>query len=103
MKKEDIEFRKKCQLYHNKIKGFLRKGQLNQAQGLVGEVQQSLKAWDEHIKSARFKANLLKSLLATVTLEMRRNERFVKLSKRTEERLKEEENENGGLDDFSKK
>lgn len=71
MKKEDIEFRKKCQLYHNKIKILLRSGKIKEAQVVIDDIQKLLIMWEDYVKSARFKVNILKSLFTKTILEQR--------------------------------
>ena len=87
MKKEDIEFRKNCQLYYNKIESLLKKGKLKEAEKVIYDIRDSLQAWEEHMKSARFRINMLKSLFVNVTLK---NKKFIK---RAERKI------NGGNDD----
>jgi hypothetical protein len=72
MKKEDIEFRKKCQLYYMKTKNFLKEGKLNEAESIVGEINNKLREWEDHIKSVRFKINLLRSLSADMAIAKKR-------------------------------
>jgi len=75
MKKEDIEFRKNCQLYHNKVKILLKKGKVGEAQKVIDEITISMRAWEDNLKSARLRINMLKSLFAQTTIEKRAFER----------------------------
>jgi len=71
MKKEDIEFRKNCQLYHTKIRALLRKGQIDEAQEIIKNIGASLQAWEDFMRSARVKIHILKSLFTEATIEER--------------------------------
>jgi len=71
----DTEFRKNCRLYHSKVLGMLKSGKVKEAQTALNDINASLHAWEELIKSARFKIRLLKRLYAQTTLDMREAER----------------------------
>jgi hypothetical protein len=72
MNKENIEFRKKCQLYGNKISKLLKQGEKKEAKRLINDIERHLKEWENVVKSARFKVNILKSLFIKITVEERR-------------------------------
>jgi hypothetical protein len=68
MNGKDMEFRKNCQSYHSKILDMLKKGKVKEAQAVIDDISASLRAWEEVIKSARFKIRLLKTLYAQTTI-----------------------------------
>lgn len=60
MSRPDLEFRKKCQLQHKKVKKLLKNGELDQAKELLDHIDLSISQWEDYIKSSRAKVNLLK-------------------------------------------
>jgi hypothetical protein len=72
MNKEDITFRKNCQLYGNRVTKLLKQGKKEEAKKLINDIEKHLKEWEDVVKSARFKINILRSLLVRTTVEERR-------------------------------
>jgi len=84
MNKSDHEFRKNCQFYHTKISKLLKKGQIQEARDLMGKVQAAISQWEESLKSAKFKVNLLKNTYAgLIQIEKRAS---YKLDRRQQEK-----------------
>lgn len=75
MNKKDIEFRKSCQLYSGMVTRLLKQGRREEAKNLINNIEKCLEKWENVVKSARFKVNILKSLLVRTTIE---EKRFVK-------------------------
>jgi hypothetical protein len=67
MNQSDIQFRKNCQFYHTKISKLLKKGEIQQAKELINKVSVALLQWENNLKSARFKVNLLKNIYTDLT------------------------------------
>ena len=68
MNQSDIQFRKNCQFYHTKIRKLLKDGKIKQAKELINKINLALSQWEESLKSARFKTNLLKNVYADVVM-----------------------------------
>ena len=72
MKREDIDFRKNCQKYHNSVRKLLKQGKIRESNELINEIANSLRQWEEHKRSVYIRINALKSLYAAATLEQKR-------------------------------
>lgn len=72
MNKSDAKFRKNCQFYYNKVRKLLAKGDIQEAERIIKQMNVSLAQWEEIYKSSRFKTNLLKNLCADLTLNEKR-------------------------------
>lgn len=72
MNQSDIQFRKTCQFYHTKISKLLEKGKILQAKDLMDKVNMALFQWEESLKSARFKVNLLRNIYADLAISEKR-------------------------------
>jgi len=68
MDRLEIEFRKNCQFYYTNIRKLLKKGEIQSAKTLMDKVSAALFQWEEQLKSAKFKVNLLKNIYSELTL-----------------------------------
>lgn len=71
MNRDDIEFRKNCQLYHNEIRRLLRAGKHEDAHLIMRKAEAYLKQWEDYLRSVRFRIGMLKSLLIRSAVEER--------------------------------
>lgn len=69
MKREDREFQKTCQLWCKEVRGCLKNDDDGRADYLCAKIVESLKAWEEQQRTARTRANMLKTLLAVIEIE----------------------------------
>lgn len=72
MNRSDIQFRKNCQFYHTRVNKLLKKGEIQQAQELIDKVARALSEWEDVLRSARFKVNLLKNIYADLVMQGKR-------------------------------
>jgi hypothetical protein len=72
MDRSDIRFRKNCQFYHTKITKLLKKGEFGQAKELLDKVGTALTQWENSLRSAQFKVNLLRNIYADLLKNERR-------------------------------
>jgi hypothetical protein len=97
MKREDIDFKKDCQKYHDSIRRLLKQGKVIESNELISKVASCLQKWQEHQRSVHIKINALKSLYAVITVEQRRaiakEESVKKISKMREIEEKREAEE----------
>jgi len=66
MKKSDYDFQKSCQSYAQQINKLFKAGEQEKADELKEYINKSLLEWEEQLRSARFKINMLRFLLASV-------------------------------------
>lgn len=72
MKREDIEFKKKCQKYHDSVRRLLKQGKIKESDDLINKIGDYLRQWRDFQRSVHIKVNALKFLYAAVAVEQRK-------------------------------
>ncbi len=73
MKKEDIEFRKRCQTYNDIVYRLIKQGKTQEAAQIIQGVARDLREWENYKRSINVKFNTLRSLYTSLTLEHRKS------------------------------
>lgn len=61
MKTKDIEFKKECQIYDENIKKLLKNGNISEANRLLHQMEETIKNWENEMRSIRFRLYILKN------------------------------------------
>ena len=72
MNKNDIQFRKKCDLRYSMVKKFAKKMDEAAISKEMDDILKVANDWKKHEKSVRMRINMLNSLLARVGMEKRK-------------------------------
>jgi len=72
MKKEDVNFKKDCQKYHDSVCTLLKQGKVKESNELIDKISNYLRQWEDFQRSVYIKVNALKSLYAAVVFEQRK-------------------------------